>query len=315
MTTALPPAQPLPFRLLLDEAVRQTRRHFGRIYPAVAIPLAFLAGLVPLSQWLLFRAHATSAGSGPSPASTVPGVAALGLVMVAWMTVYFVGYGVLLGAAVDALAQREVLMGRTWLFMLRPRAFGTLLLAAVTTGLGFVLCIVPGIYLGLLFSFTVPVMADEGLFGIGAMRRSAQLARHNPQRGLDADPRFKVFIILFVGTLLGYVVSLTVQLPMMIVQQVMMFRDIAGGQRMDPAVMMARMTWLQVPSQVFSMLANTAVHLYACFGLALLYVDVKRRKEGVDLEAAVARLVKSHLGASVDGTVLAPPPSAPAAQT
>ena len=59
---------------------------------------------------------------------------------------------------------------------------------------------------------------------------------------------------------------------------------------------MARLTWFQVPSQILAMLTSTAVHLYVCFGLALLYVDVKRRREGVDLEAAVARLVRLHLG-------------------
>ena len=37
------PAEPIPFRVLLDEAMRPTRRHFGRIYLPVAIPLALLS--------------------------------------------------------------------------------------------------------------------------------------------------------------------------------------------------------------------------------------------------------------------------------
>ena len=187
-------------------------------------------------------------------------------------------------------------MGHEWRRVLRPAVFGTLALSTVVTVLGFMACILPGIYLGLLFSLTLPVIIDDGLLGTAAMRRSAELTRYNPQRALDADPRFKVFVIVFVGTLLGYVIGTVVQLPMVVVQQVMMLRETAGGRQADADVLMAKLTWLQVPSQILAMLTSTAVHLYVCFGLALLYVDVKRRREGVDLEAAVARLVRAHLG-------------------
>ena len=290
------PAQPLPFRLLLDEAVRQSRRHFRRIYPAVAIPLALASGLVPLSQWLMFRTMTAAGRSGPTAGAMIRGVAGFWLVMMLYLAVYWLGYLVLFGSAVDALAQRPLSMGFEWRRVLRPAIFGTLLLSTVVTGLGFVACILPGIYLGLLFSLTLPVVVDDGLLGTAAMRRSAELTRYNPQRALDADPRFKVFVIVFVGTLLGYVIGTVVQLPMIVVQQLMMLRETAGGRQTAPDVLMAKLTWLQVPSQILAMLTSTAVHLYVCFGLALLYVDVKRRREGVDLEAAVARLVRAHLG-------------------
>jgi hypothetical protein len=39
------------------------------------------------------------------------------------------------------------------------------------------------------------------------------------------------------------------------------------------------------------MLAQVAVQLYVCFGLVLHYFDVRNRKEGGDLEAAIAGLV------------------------
>ena len=38
------PAEPIPFRVLLDEAMKLTRRHFARMYLPVAIPIALLAG-------------------------------------------------------------------------------------------------------------------------------------------------------------------------------------------------------------------------------------------------------------------------------
>ncbi|HKC13011.1 MAG TPA: hypothetical protein VKI41_13340 [Vicinamibacteria bacterium] len=219
---------------------------------------------------------------------------------------YSLGYGAMLFGAVNVLATREVSMARAWLFTLRPRVLGTLLLKTIAVGFGFALCVLPGIYLGLIFSLTMPVMVEEGLFGTSAMRRSAELARYNPLRELEADPRLKVFLIVFVGMLLGYVASLVVQLPVIAIHQFMLFRDLAGGHRVDPVVMMWRLTWLQVPSTILSMLIQTAVYLYMSFGIALLFFDIKRRKEGLDLEVAIADVMASR------GVVVAesaPPPS------
>jgi hypothetical protein len=197
-------------------------------------------------------------------------------------------------AATDALAGREVSMRRAWRLMMRPRVFGTLLLLGLAVSVGFVFCLLPGIYLGLIWAFTVPVMVTESHFGTRALSRSAELARYNPHRQFDSDPRMHVFITVMVGTMLGYMVNLLIQLPFIAIQQFVMMRDLAGGQKPDPAQLMARLTWIQVPTQMLGMLTNTAVHLYICFGLALLFFDVKQRKEGLDIEAAVASLVERH---------------------
>ena len=55
--TARPPMQsgPMPFLMLLDEAMRRTRRYFGAIFPAVGIPLALLAGATGVLQALWFE--------------------------------------------------------------------------------------------------------------------------------------------------------------------------------------------------------------------------------------------------------------------
>ena len=110
-----------------------------------------------------------------------------------------------------------------------------------------------------------------------------------------------VFVVMFVAGLLGYAANMMVQLPFMVVQQVVLMRQVMGGGRPDPARMMQTMMLLQVPSQVLTALVNAAVHLYSSFGLALLFFDVRQRKEGLDLEVAVARLAASR------GT--APPPA------
>jgi hypothetical protein len=303
----------LPFRVLLDEAVRHARRHFRRIYPSVAIPLAVASAGLPLAQLLFLRSMPVPGQMEPSPIAMIQGFGLFIGVMVVWLVVYMLAYGALLAAVVDAVAGREVSMGRAWRLMLRPQIIGTLLLTGFAVGLGFLLCVLPGMYLALLFSLALPVMVEEGIFGTRALGRSAALTRYNPQRQLDADPRLKVFLIFFVGALLGYVVNMVVQMPFLVVQQVMMFRDVAAGNRPDPTAVMARLAWLQVPSQVLGMLVNVAIQLYVGFGLCLLFFDVKRRKEGLDLESAVARLVESRRGHPLPGAVAGdvPEPAGP----
>ena len=293
MTTLPALDQPLPFRILLDEAVRLARRHFRRMYLPVALPLAAFSGLAALLQGLMMMWAASRADdAAPSPALVFGGVIGFAVSMIGFMAVYMLSYAVLFAAAIEATAGREVSMPRMWRFVLRPAVFGTMLLTAVAVAAGFVCCVLPGIYVGLLLSFVVPVMLEEGMAGPDAMRRSAELARYNPRRSLETDPRIKVFVLLFVATVLSYAVNMMIQLPAMVLQQYLLFRDAAGGEAADPAAVMARLTWLQVPTQVLSVLVNTAVHLYMCFGLALLFMDVRRRKEGRDLEAAIARLAE-----------------------
>ncbi|HEY8149347.1 MAG TPA: hypothetical protein VIK51_10620 [Vicinamibacteria bacterium] len=292
----LPLDQPLPFRQTLDEAVKQARRHFRRIYPYVAIPLALMAGLVPLAQGLFFRDAFAGAGSSKAPDVTrmMVDFGTFGVVMLAFMVVSGLSYGAMFAAATDALSGREISMRRAWGLVVRPRVLGTLLLVGLAVMVGFAFCVLPGLYLGLLYAFTVPVVVAESRFGPAAMSRSAELARYNPQRQFDSDPRLHVFITVMVGTMLGYMINLLFQLPLIAFQQFVVMREVAAGHKADPAELMARLTWIQVPTNMLSMLTNTAVQLYVCFGIALLFFDLKRRKEGLDLEAAVASLVERH---------------------
>jgi hypothetical protein len=83
-------------------------------------------------------------------------------------------------AALDVLAGRPVDMKRAWRFALRPGVWGTLLLAFVAIVGSFFVCVLPMFYVAPLLAFTLPVMAEEGVFGFPALARSAALATHNP---------------------------------------------------------------------------------------------------------------------------------------
>jgi hypothetical protein len=70
----------------------------------------------------------------------------------------------------------------------------------------------------------------------------------------------------------------------------MMFRSIAAGEQQDPAALATRLLWLQVPTAILGTLAQTATTLYVSFGVALLFFDIKARREGADLESLLEEL-------------------------
>jgi hypothetical protein len=96
-----------------------------------------------------------------------------------------------------------------------------------------------------------------------------------------------------VAFFLAYLVNALVNLPFTILQGASMFRDVAATGRADPQSLIAGSLWIRLASAVLSSLVSTAVSVYTSFGVVLLYFDARRRKEGMDLEAAIA----SRLGA------------------
>lgn len=281
--------EPIPFRILIDEAVKWTRRHFRAMYVPVAVPIAIANGLIPVAQALWFN-QAMLGEASPDPARMIVGaVAMFGVALLAGL-VWGVGYGALLVGATDALQGTPVSMARGWLFMIRPRVFGTSLLVALCIVVGCVFCFFPGLFLALLFSLVLPVMAAENRYGMDAVTRSAQLLRHtSPEQGLSRSPLLKVFLIFFLGYLLSTAVGVAVQLPFIVAQQLMVFRAAAEGST-DPAAVMSTAMWLQVPGNMLNALVTTAVQLYMAFALVLFYFDLRRRQEGLDLEAAIRQM-------------------------
>ena len=271
---------PMPFRLLLDEAIRQARRHFRAIYPSVAIPIALLAVSISVAQALWVSNFTRDIGSMPSPWS--PGLILLTLVYVA---VLVVAYNAMQVAAVDALSGRPVDMKRAWRFTLQGRVIGTLFLWYAATIAAVFCCCFPALYVGPLLALVPPVMVDEGRFGADALSRSAELTRYSPSGKFLDSSLVRIFLLLFVGILLAYAVGMVVSLPFQIPMWIDMFRNAAKGEEIVQR--MPTWMWLQAPAQFLNALATTAVHLYVCFGVAMLFFDARGRKEGSDLRSEI----------------------------
>jgi hypothetical protein len=102
----------------------------------------------------------------------------------------------------------------------------------------------------------------------------------------------KVLLLMLVAYLLSMTVSMLLQAPFAVVQQLFILRKAAEG-RTDPSALMDTMAWFQVPAAGLGALATAAFYLYMNFGIALLFYDVRRRREGMDLEEALGILEAS----------------------
>lgn len=285
----MPPAahelELIPFRRLLDEILVPARRHFRQLFLPVAVPVAACGVLAAVLQlgWL-------KALSADDVASALPLLAGFLLAFLVVMAVYGVGFSALMVASLNALGGRPAQMGRAWLWPLSFRVALTLFLTGVLYATSFLMCLVPALYVGPTLSFVVPVMVEEQRFGFAAIRRSFELT-HTTATGRWLDsmwPRVLVFFI--VGMAITYALGLSVQLPFILAQQLVIFRDAAAGQIVDPASVVSGTFWLQIPAQILGAFATTAAWLYWSFGIGMLYREARKRQEGADLQQAIAEL-------------------------
>jgi hypothetical protein len=285
--------RPLPLRVLIDEAIHELRRHFSSLYPGIAIPYAL--ALVPLT-FFYFRSmgQITKIGAQPALADAIKIFVNAGVVFAGMMAVHLLAYTATLEASLDAVSGRPVRIWKSWLFGVRPRVLGTFLLVMICWLFASLFCIVPGIYVSLLLSFAAPVMVEERRFGPAAMKRSARLLRFESRLGFGDNPIVKVFLLMLVAYLLSMAVSMLLQVPLAVAQQILVMRKATEGQ-VDPSELMETMAWFQVPAAGLGALATVALYLYMNLGMALLFFDVRRRREGRDLEEALDVLEASPI--------------------
>jgi hypothetical protein len=295
----------IPFAVLIDEAWRSTRA-WAR---AILLPAALMLAPAALVVQVLVGAWNVSL-VGMDPARFEPaafcGTVALGAGAVLLVGLFYAAvYGSVMVAVTRVLAGEPASVRHGLRFYVRPQVWATDLLAWILTMLGFFACILPGLYLLAAWSLRLPVMAREGRYGWDALRRSWELLGHNPSGRLSRHPLLKVLLLFVLGAVLGYAVTMVVQMPALVVNQVMMMRAMSRGEGMDPQAVVRATLWLSIPAGVLAALAQLAVQLYVDFATAHIYYDQMRRKEGGDLGAALDQLLGS-------GAPPAAPPIAPA---
>jgi hypothetical protein len=134
-----------------------------------------------------------------------------------------------------------------WSLLLRrlPPLLATIVPAMIITAFGFVLLFVPGLILCLLFAFVAPAVLVEGLRGREALRRSVDLV------GSDW---LRVAIMIIALAILGW------------------FAQVVGGALFSASALFLR--------SLLGDLLTVVVLPFPLLGMVLLYLDIRRKRDG-----------------------------------
>jgi len=151
-------------------------------------------------------------------------------------------------------------------------------LSTVVPTIALLALVVPGVWLWVAFSLAVPVLLLEGVKGVGALRRSFRLVLH--RWWVTAATIFIAFLLAGMATgVLGVVVAIPI---------------FVGGSYLVVLVL----------STIASALSSLVSTPFQAAIIALLYFDLRVRKEGLDIE-----LLAERMGATGPrGPGLVPPP-------
>ena len=262
MTTSL---RPMSLGELLDRSFFLYRKHFLLFVGIIALP-----HLVLLAFQLI--------GVAIRPRSTM----AFGLMTIVWslgaLVIYLGVVAASQGATVMAIS--KVHLGNSTTISesfagIKGRILYLALImigVGIGIGVGFILLIVPGIILALMWALTIPVavLEDKGLRD--ATSRSSELTKGS---------RGRIFMIYFLFVVLTYIVIMLWEIP--IFAAIGLFT-----QRAHP--MTALPIWTQIAFPVCSFFSQCLVGPLLTIALSLVYYDQRVRKEAFDLQLMMSTL-------------------------
>ncbi|MBW3668867.1 MAG: hypothetical protein KY443_06600 [Actinobacteria bacterium] len=285
--------RPLGIGEMLDVAIKLYRRRFGTLVRAVAVVIGPIYGLLVIVQLSLIPTQDDIAAiESTDPVTGMPefdwgilwafvaGALVFGLAYflasqlatAASFRVVSAGY---LGEDVEWRDSLRFAVGR-----LRSLVWLSFLLA-VFIGVGFLLCIVPGVYLFGAYAVAVPVLLLEELRGRAAMKRS---------RALVSGRWWPVVAVIFLGMLLAQIVSSVLT---------GIFTIPLGSADNEVASILG--------NAVGSTLSAVVVTPFTAAVTTVVYFDLRVRKEGFDLE-----LLAREVGvAPAERAMFFPPPAPP----
>jgi len=154
------------------------------------------------------------------------------------------------------------------------RVIGITLAVAIATGIAFIFLIVPGVYLALAWSLTIPVTVLEG----GGLNASTSRSK-----SLTKGSRGRIFAVYFLMLVLTIIVSIVMQfvllLPLGIITAAIGVHDPAATGAMSQAL-----------QAVAAFISTSLVGPLVTIALTLIYYDLRVRKEGFDLQLMMATL-------------------------
>jgi glycerophosphoryl diester phosphodiesterase family protein len=258
--------RPLTVGELLDRTFFLYRRHF-----LLFVGIAALPNLIVLSFQLFQLVMAPRSLGGA-------------LMTLAWlivtMIVYFVTIAISQGATIIAVSQIQLQREATasGAFAAIRSRIGEIALVILGMALrilvGFLFFIVPGLYLAIVWSLTIPVVVLEGRRLPDALARSAELTKGH---------RGRVFTIYFLLLVLAYIVTILVQLPLMIAIGISSGATSTGELPPIAEILLA----------LSNFVTTSLVSPIVTIALSLVYYDERVRKEAFDLEHMIEEIDRS----------------------
>jgi hypothetical protein len=236
---------------------------FFTISLLVQLPVIILQMLVPAFQ----------TGGGSGGALIIVAIALLSLLILTPIS-----QAVILYVVAQEYIDRPATLGQAFSYALSRfgSLLGSVILAGLITFLGFLAFCIPGIYLGVLYSFVSQVVVLENLSGMNALNRSKQLVSGHWGRVFGV-----IFLIQIVIAVIGNLITFALG-------KVLPFQEIvpvAGGGPFQYVV-----TYTSYPNYHINIgvvaLVNVVLSAYLAICITLLYLDLRIRKEGFDLEMA-----------------------------
>ena len=255
--------RPLSTSELLDRTFFLYRKHFMLFVGIVALPYMVVLAF-QLTTIALGLTGSVFATAGTSLLGAIVSLIALGASQAATVI-----------AVSEVHLERPASIGGSFA-AIKGRIFqiaGIMFGVGLGVGIGFLLLVIPGIYLALAWSLAMPVTVLE---------RTGLNATTSRSSALTKGDRGRIFVIYFLVTVLTYIVLVIVQFPLL-----------AAVGIMHPATQQTPAAWVHVLSSVSSFIGISLVGPLLTIALSLIYYDERVRKEGFDLQLMMQTLQSS----------------------
>jgi hypothetical protein len=277
--------RPLSLGELLDRTFFLYRRHFFLFTGIAAIPYS-LFFVINLGSTLLTRFRLGEPGRLPA-AGTGAALMGSGLLALVLGLAGFIAFLFSVGASVFAVS--EIYTGhqtsiRASLHRVRGHAgtiFGVLFLSGLIMVGGFILLIIPGIYLACRICVATAAALLEDIGASEAIRRSFELTKDFAGRA------FMIYLLYFA---MAWGVIAVLQLP---------FGILIGVNAKQPQLVTIWLVLMQTGSFIGSVLITPV----STIGFALFYYDLRVRKEAFDLQLMLQAIGGAPIPPPVSGGV------------
>ena len=154
---------------------------------------------------------------------------------------------------------------------------GTSILGLIFIFLGFLACIIPGIYLFISYLLVSEIVVLERITGFKALKRSRDLLRKKSEKGIFKNNIWKIAVIGLVYLAIAIIVGVLSNIPTFIMQIQRAVSESGIHSQAYPL-------WFILLSQVLSIIGEALVTPIGSIGFILLYYDIRIRFEGFDLQ-------------------------------